>query len=125
LLEALAALGDWEAVRAFIPLARRTIPGNALLAPMSDRVEGMANLADGDAIASMRLLRRAAAGFARLKVPYEEARTLQAMAQASPASTGRASHASALAIYERLGVAPAAQVLATTSEPAKRVRLVR
>ncbi len=48
LLEALAALEDWEAAVAFLPEARAAVAGNALLAPMADRVEGQAAIAAGD-----------------------------------------------------------------------------
>lgn len=110
LLEALAELGEWEAARDFLPVARRTIPGNALLGPMADRVEGLIVLSDGDAARAASLLRRAATGFRRFKVPIEEAWTLDALAEANP-TRGEAQRAAALEIYARLGAGPAARSL--------------
>lgn len=113
LLEALSALGDWDAARAFLPVARRTVGGNALLGPMSDRVAGLLSLSDGDAGRAVPLLRRAVRGFSRLKVPFEEAATLVALAEVLPARA-EASRAAALATYERLGAEPSAHSLRAT-----------
>lgn len=107
-LEALSALGDWDAARDFLPVARRTVPGNALLGPMADRVEGLIELSDGHATRAASLLRRAATGFRRFKVPFEEAWTLDALAEAIP-GRAEAQRAAALEIYDRLGAAPAAR----------------
>jgi class 3 adenylate cyclase/tetratricopeptide (TPR) repeat protein len=112
-LEALTALGDWDAARRFLPVARRTIPGNALLGPMSDRIAGLLKFADGDADGAAPLLRQAVTGFHRFKVPFEEARTLEALAAALPAEAD-ASRSAALAIYDRLGARPAARSLRET-----------
>ena len=112
-LEALTALGDWDAARRFLPVARRTIPGNALLGPMSDRIAGLVKLADGDPDGAAPLLRQAVAGFHRFKIPFEEARTLEALAAALPAEAD-ASRSAALAIYDRLGARPAAGSLRET-----------
>lgn len=112
-LEALTALGEWDTARGFLPVARRTIPGNALLGPMSDRVAGLVKLADGDTARAAALLQRAATGFRRFKVPFEEARTLEALAEALPAGA-EASRSAALAIYDRLGARPAARSLRET-----------
>lgn len=108
LLEALSVLGEWDAARAFLPVARRTIPGNALLGPMCDRVDGLLKLADGDAGHAAPLLRRAVRGFRRFNIPYEEAQTLEGLARAAPADAASARSA-ALAIYDRLGVGPDAR----------------
>jgi len=110
LLEALSALGDWDAARDFLPVARRIVPGNALLGPMADRVEGLIALSGGDAARAARSLRRAAEGFRRLKVPFEEARTREALAAAAPARA-EAHRRAALEIYDRLGAQPAARSL--------------
>jgi hypothetical protein len=112
-LEALTALGDWDAARGFLPVARRTNPGNALLGPMSDRTAGLVNLADGDLSRAAALLQRGATGFHRFKVPFEEARTLEALAEALPAGA-EASRSAALAIYDRIGARPAARSLRET-----------
>jgi hypothetical protein len=113
LLEALSELGEWDAIRAFLPAARGTIPGNALVEPMADRVAGLARLAEGDAGRAAPLLRRAIRGFHRFKVPFEEARTLVALADALP-DGAVASRSAALAIYEGLGAHPAARSLEET-----------
>ena len=73
--EALAALGDWDAATAFLPAAREAIPGNAMLVPMVDRVEGQARVARGDVEAGLRLVEGAATGFAQLEASFEERRT--------------------------------------------------
>jgi len=110
LLEALSALGDWDAARDFLPVARRTVRGNALLGPMADRVEGIVALSEREPASAAPLLRRAATGFRRFKVPFEEARTLDALAEATPARA-EAYHAAAAAIYDRLGAAQAVRSL--------------
>jgi hypothetical protein len=43
LLEALVALEHWPSVGEFLPLARARVAGNALLAPVCDRAEGLAH----------------------------------------------------------------------------------
>ena len=77
LLEALAALGDWRAALAFLPEARATVAGNALLGPMADRVEGQAAFAAGDPERGDRLLRSSAAAFRELGAAFEASRTDQ------------------------------------------------
>ena len=47
LVEALAALADWPALAAFLPTARARRGGNALLAPVCDRAEGLLLAAAG------------------------------------------------------------------------------
>ncbi len=120
LLEALSALGEWDAARAFLPIARRAIPGNALLGPMSDRVAGLIKLAEGDTNRAATLLRRAVRGFSRFKVPFEEAQTLVDLAEALPTSAASASRAAALDLYERLGAESAAQALRAAMAPENR-----
>jgi DNA-binding SARP family transcriptional activator len=112
-LEALSVMGEWDTARAFLPVARRTIPGNALLGPMSDRTAGLVKLADGETARAAALFRHAVTGFHRLKSPFEEARTLEALAEALPAGA-EASRSAALAIYDRLGARPAARSLRDT-----------
>lgn len=75
LLEALAALADWEAVDAFLTEARSAVAGNALLGPMVDRVEGQAALAAGDRERAELLLRRSSAAFRRLGAALEASRS--------------------------------------------------
>jgi tetratricopeptide (TPR) repeat protein len=110
LLEALSAQGDWDAVRVFLPEARRTVPGNALLEPLADRAAGLVALAEGDPEGAAWRLQRAARGFRRLEVPFEEARSLVALTEALPTG-GAAPRARALAIYDQLGAEPAARAV--------------
>jgi hypothetical protein len=121
LLEALAELGEWEAARAFLPEARRTVPGNALLGPMADRVEGQIALSGGNLAGASSLLRRAASGFRRFKVPFEEARSLERLAEASPARA-EAPLAAALGIYDRIGARPVARSLRRSGRAGARRR---
>ncbi|HSL33142.1 MAG TPA: AAA family ATPase, partial [Candidatus Limnocylindrales bacterium] len=88
LVEALVALGDWEALDKAVPQARAWQEALAILGPMCDRAEGLAARARGDVETSIALLRRAAHGFARLGAPYETARTRALIASALPDSAG-------------------------------------
>jgi DNA-binding SARP family transcriptional activator len=101
LLEALAALGDWPAVEAFLPAAREAVAGNVFLGPLADRVEGELFAWRGDEAAAAARLRRAADAFALLGLPLEEARAAERLAAVtrSDAATERAS-----ALYRRLGI---------------------
>ena len=75
LVEALAVLADWPALAAFLPTARDAVTGNALLAPVCDRAEGLLLTAAGHRREAAEKLRSAVRGFERLNVPYEAART--------------------------------------------------
>jgi ATP/maltotriose-dependent transcriptional regulator MalT len=88
LVEALVALGDWEALDEAVPQARAWQEALAILGPMCDRAEGLAARARGDMEASIALLRRAARAFERLGAPYETARTRALIASALPESAG-------------------------------------
>jgi tetratricopeptide (TPR) repeat protein len=77
LLEALLALGDLDAAEKALAAARLALPGNALLGPMIDRVEGVLRGQAGDQAAAAELLRRAAHGFAERRAPFEQARALR------------------------------------------------
>jgi hypothetical protein len=74
LLEARAALREWEAVEALLPFAREAAIGNALLAPFADRVEGELLLARGDLGASATRLVAAAEGFEAFGARFEASR---------------------------------------------------
>jgi DNA-binding SARP family transcriptional activator len=106
LLEALVALEDWPAVAEFLPLARQRVPGNALLDPFCDRAEGLAEARAGRPDRAAGPLRRALAGFERLAVPLEAARTREQLAAGEPAAAARPLLESALATYQGLGCAP-------------------
>ncbi len=100
LVEGLQALGEWDRLRAFLPDARRRSASLAILGPVCDRAEGVVAMADGDPDRAIELLRRALAGFERLRVPYEIARTKTLLANALP--DGDAMLADAIATAESL-----------------------
>jgi DNA-binding CsgD family transcriptional regulator/tetratricopeptide (TPR) repeat protein len=102
LVEALHALGDWERLRAFLPEARRRSASIAILRPICDRAEAMIATADGDLDRAAELLARAGAGFERLAVPYEIARTKALLANVLP--DGDAMLGEAIAAAESLFV---------------------
>jgi DNA-binding CsgD family transcriptional regulator len=84
LVEALAAQEDWEALRDFLPEARRRARALAILGPVCDRAEGMAFVAEGEPERAVPLLRGAADWFARSRVPFELARTMTLLAPLVP-----------------------------------------
>jgi hypothetical protein len=86
LLEALVALEHWPSVGEFLPLARARVAGNALLAPVCDRAEGLAHGQAGRTREAARALRRALSRFERLGVPFEAARTREHLASVAPAT---------------------------------------
>ena len=111
LLEALVALEDWRAVDQLLPAARASVTGNALLALFCDRAEGLGHARGGRLPQARRALRRALAGFDRLGVPFEAARTREHLAALEPAGTARPLLQAALSTYERLGAVPRQQAL--------------
>jgi DNA-binding NarL/FixJ family response regulator len=116
LVEGLHALGEWDRLRAFLPDARRRSASLAILGPVCDRAEGMVASADGDTERAIELLREALAGFERLGVPYEVARTKTLLGTVMP--DGDAMLAEAITTAESLlSVQPAASAARAT--PAK------
>ena len=114
LLEALIALADWEAIAEFLPRARASVAGNALLEPYCDRADGLLLAQAGRLRNAQRMLRRAVKKFGGLKVPYEAARTAEMLAALVEADAARTLVLSARATYKRLGV-PFAEPPATSS----------
>lgn len=104
LLDALVGLEDWDALRSFLPEARRRSAELAMAAPAIDRAEGLASAAAGDAARAAELLRRAIDGF-DLVSPFEAARTREALAALNPEHRDQLRSA-ALTTYERLGAVP-------------------
>jgi DNA-binding SARP family transcriptional activator len=106
MLDALAALEQWDALLAFLPRARAASRGLALAGPASDRAEGLARAAAGDRPAAEALLRGALDAFGRMGAVFEAALTGERLA--AVASDADAAHlrAAALAVYERLAAAP-------------------
>jgi class 3 adenylate cyclase len=110
LLEALVALGDWDALTAFLPQARTFSNALALVGPTSDRAEGLARAAAGERADAEELLRNALAGFANLGVVFETALTKEALAGVvAESGDGARLRSEALAVYEQLGAAPHAE----------------
>jgi tetratricopeptide (TPR) repeat protein len=77
MLEALIALQDWDQLERFVLLARRHVPGLAILRPCCDRAEGLVALARGDRMAATAALERAITGFDAHKAGREAAATRQ------------------------------------------------
>ncbi len=100
LVEGLHALGAWDRLRAFLPDARRRSASLGILVPVCDRAEGMLMAAAGDTERAIELLQRALAGFERLAVPYQIARTKAPLASLLP--DGDAMLADAIAAAESL-----------------------
>jgi tetratricopeptide (TPR) repeat protein len=105
-LVALVALEDWAAVRELLPRARDLVDADAIVGPSADLAEGLALRAEGDQAQSLPLLRAAAAGFERIRAPFEAARALEVLAGAAEPSEARPALESALATYERLNARP-------------------
>ena len=103
-LDALIALGDWDALRTFLPEAKARSSELALAGPAIDRAEGLAAASAGDMVRAREMLGRAIEGFDRLS-PFEAARTREALAANDPALR-KELMAAALATYERLGAKP-------------------
>ena len=109
LLDALVELEDWDGVRAMLPIARRDVAGNALLAPTADRAEAQALAAGGDAPSAQRLLGRALSAFGEHHDVLEGARTLALLASVEPdAERERSLRSQAEAILAGLGLTGAA-----------------
>jgi DNA-binding SARP family transcriptional activator len=112
MLDALAALEQWDALVAFLLRARAAARGLALAGPASDRAEGLARAAAGDRPAAEALLRRALDGFGRIGAAFEAALTGERLAAVTAAGADAARlRAEALATYERLAAAPHVQRL--------------
>jgi len=104
MLDALVALEDWDALRAFLPEARRRAAELVLVGPSTDRAEGLAAGAGGDIPRAQELLQAAIAGFEPIS-PFETARTREALASLNPDHRDELL-TEALAAYERLGARP-------------------
>jgi predicted ATPase len=111
-LEALSALAEWDQVRDFLPEVRSVAGSFAVLGPACDRAEGMTLAAMGDSVGGARLLEQALERFEALLVPFEAARTKEALARlAGPGEAKRLLEA-ASETYRRLGARPHAERVA-------------
>jgi DNA-binding SARP family transcriptional activator len=106
MLDALAALEQWDALVAFLPRARQAARGLALAGPASDRAEGLVRAAAGDRPAAEALLRRALDAFGRMGAVFETALTGERLAAVASDADAARLRAAALATYERLGATP-------------------
>ena len=78
----------------------------AILGPACDRAEGLAEAAAGKRWNATELLKGALGAFERLSVPFEAARTREALAGITGAEESRDYLEHAMATYERLGALP-------------------
>jgi DNA-binding SARP family transcriptional activator len=103
LIDALVALQDWDELPDVLSAARAVSGGLALLAPHCDRAEGLAAVAAGRPQFATARLRAALAGFERLNIPFEAARTGEHLAPLVGEPEARHLLASARATRDRLG----------------------
>lgn len=104
-VEALEAQADHDALLRYLPAARAASGYLAVLTPTCDRAEGRARAAAGETRAAEVLLARAVAGFDRMSVPLQAARSREQLARVCPERAGELRRA-ALQSYTRLGAAP-------------------
>jgi hypothetical protein len=109
LVEAMLAMQDWEGLAEFVPSARGMVDAMALLGPVCDRAEGLAEAAAGKRWAATELLKGALGAFERLSVPFEAARTREALAGIALPEEARDYLEHAVATYQRLGAIPASE----------------
>jgi hypothetical protein len=108
-LDALIALEDWEALRAFIPTIRSRAAELAIAGPAIDRAEGLVAVASGDDGRARAMLERSIEGFDRVSL-FEAARSREALAAIDSGQRAALIEA-ALATYDRLGARPHAERL--------------
>jgi hypothetical protein len=113
MLEALAALKDWEALSALVTSVRGFVGAHALLGPACDRAEGLVRAAEGRRDAALGPLRRSLEKFEGLRGRYETARTKEALAAVSPDDEAHELLGEALRDFEDLGARPDADRVRT------------
>lgn len=113
MLEALAALRDWEALAEHLSYTRTFAGALAVLGPTCDRAEGLLRAASGDVDAAVDRLGRSLEAFERLGERYEAARTKEALAPMSSSDKAHELLAEALQCYEDLGAGPDAERVRT------------
>jgi class 3 adenylate cyclase/tetratricopeptide (TPR) repeat protein len=84
-LHGLEATEAWAELRDLVPTLEEMRRGYPLLDALAERAHGRALLAAGDNEAGIAALRRSIAGFDRLPMPFEAARSREALAEAIPA----------------------------------------
>jgi class 3 adenylate cyclase/tetratricopeptide (TPR) repeat protein len=83
-LDGLEATQAWDELRDLIPRLAELRRGYPLLDALAERAHGRTLLAQGDAPGGIAALRRAVASFELLRMPFETARTREALAEAVP-----------------------------------------
>jgi DNA-binding SARP family transcriptional activator len=104
LVEAMEAQEDHDALLTFLPAARATSGYLAAITPTCDRAEGVARAASGDLAGARELLLRAVAGFDRMSLPLQAARSREQLARVCPELADGLRRA-ALRAYTELGAA--------------------
>ena len=104
--DALVAGDNAEALREFLPVARRSEQGLALLGPACDRADGRLALLEGDRARAHERLSQALRRYDQLGAVYEAARTREMLAETLPPEAARGERDRALKIYEELGARP-------------------
>lgn len=120
-LEALSALAEWDQVRDFLPEVGSVAGSFAVLGPARDRAEGMMLAATGDSVGGARLLEQALERFEALLVPFEAARTKEALARLAGPDEAKRLLEGTLETYRRLGARPGTERVAAELD-ARRLR---
>ena len=113
MLEALAALRKWNALRNQIASVRRFAGALVVLGPACDRAEGLVKAAEGEIEVARESLRRSLEAFERLGEQYEAARTREILAAVSPPDQAHDLLGQALRDFEDLGARPDADRVRT------------
>jgi predicted ATPase/class 3 adenylate cyclase len=121
-LHGLEASDAWEELGQLIPTLGGLRHGYPLLDALAERALGRALLAAGDVEGGIAALRVAKAGFDRLPMPFEAARTREALAEAVP-DEARPLLEEAIRTYRGLGAGPhlerAERHLSTLESPSR------
>jgi len=104
-LDGMEATAAWDEVARFIPTLAEIRRGYPWLAALVERAQGRTLLAEGGTEGGIAALRRSIAGFDRLPMPFEAARTREALAEAVHAEA-RGLLEEAVGTYRVLGAVP-------------------
>ncbi|HEX9634740.1 MAG TPA: adenylate/guanylate cyclase domain-containing protein [Candidatus Limnocylindria bacterium] len=104
-LDGLEATEAWDELREVIPRLEKLRQGYPMLDALAERAHGRTLFASGDADEGVAALRRAIAAFDRIPVPFEAARTREALAEAVPAEAN-ALLEEAIGVYRKLRATP-------------------
>jgi len=107
-LDALLELGRYEDATSILPAVRRMADNPALLGPLADRAEATLDIRSGRPDHARTLLAPAIRKFDALHAPYEGARARELLASVAEGDERANLLREALAGYEQVGAAPAA-----------------